>query len=90
MHVRSNNGLNIRPNLNLVRNIGFDLKATNTKFYNRDILKIKTFKLNKIKCPKLIYYHAKTDNKYFQLYENKNLELKKKYDFIRDVFKKVI
>jgi hypothetical protein len=90
MFIRINNGLNIRPNLNLVRNIGFDLKATNTKFYNRKLLGIKTYKINTIKHPKLIFYFAKNDNEYFKLYEKKNLELKKKYDFIRDVFKKII
>ena len=90
MYIRLNDGLNIRPNFNLIKNIGFDLKATNTKFQSRKIRKIKTYKIEKINHPKLIFYSAKNDNEYFNLYEKKNLILKKRYDFIRDIFKKSI
>ena len=88
--IRINNGFNIRPNLNLVKNIGFDFKATNTKFAKSGIKTIKTFNLNKINHPKLIYYNSDNDNKYFKLYEEKNLTLKKNYDYIRDIFKEII
>lgn len=89
MFIRESNGLCIRPNLNLVKNIGFDLKATNTKFSNKKLKKIRTFNLKNIYHPKLIYYYAQSDNKYFNIYEKRNLFLKKSYDYLNDIFKKV-
>lgn len=90
LHIRLRGGLCIRPNLNLVKNIGFDFKATNTKFQKKKIKKIKTFEIKKINYPELIYYNSNNDRRYFDLYEKRNLTLKKNYDFIKGIIKKII
>ena len=89
--IRTENGFNIRPNLNLVKNIGFDLKATNTKFnYRKKESKIRTFNLNKINYCNYFVYNSQNDLKYFNIYEKRNLLLKSKYDPIIRKIKKII
>lgn len=78
--IRVHQGLCIRPNLNTIKNIGFDFKATNTKFFKSKITRIKTFSIKKIIHPKLIFLSEEYDNEYFKKYEKRPLLIKKFYD----------
>jgi len=87
--IRVQNGLCIRLNFNTIKNIGFDYKATNTKFFNYKISRIKTFSIKKIYHPKFIFLSDEHDNKYFKIYEKRNLLIKKFYDPIYREAKKI-
>lgn len=84
--VRKNLGVCIRPNKNLVRNIGFNLSATNTKIDLKNLSSLKTYNIFKLKHPKKINFSDDIDYEIFKKFENKNLVLKKIYDVFKSFF----
>ena len=84
--IRKNYGYCIRPNKNLVKNIGFNLSATNTKFDFKNLSRIKTYNISKIHHPKKIIFSDDIDLKIFKKFEYKNLAIKKIYDLFKNFF----
>lgn len=81
--IRKKSGYCIRPNKNLVKNIGFNLSATNTKVDLKNLSKIKTYDISKINHPQNIIFSDDIDFKIFKKFEYKNLILKKIYDLLK-------
>jgi hypothetical protein len=71
-----NGGMTATPNINLVKNLGFNNRATNTKNsqirYNK---KIQSFK-KKLKHPKEIFYNSSADTYVFENIYNQSLKRK--------------
>ena len=78
--VRFNKGYSIRPNLNLIKNVGFNKTGTNTKYAHKKIKNINFFDMKKIIHPKKIKFNYYIDKEIFTIYEKKNLLVKKIYD----------
>lgn len=84
--IRKNYGYCIRPNKNLVKNVGFNLSASNTKIDLKNLSGVKTYNISKIKHPKKIIFSDDIDFKIFKKFEYKNLALKKIYDLFKSFF----
>jgi hypothetical protein len=84
-----NGGINILPNLNLVKNIGFNEEATHTKGKTEKMLDMESFEIGKIMHPELIAINKKADLYTFDtiLHYNPNILVKYKEKIKRAIRK---
>lgn len=78
-----NKGINIIPNVNLIKNIGFDSRATHTKINIEGISNLSLSEMKIMKYPKIIKINRKADLYSFDNAFQKKLKLKKQNSIMK-------